>query len=64
MKSEFDDYATNYDSALNRGLSLSGEPKEYFAHQRVRWLAARLSDALTLRYFSHADDRPRVTVAV
>jgi SAM-dependent methyltransferase len=44
MKSEFDDYAGTYDSALNRGLSLSGEPKEYFAHQRVRWLAARLSD--------------------
>jgi SAM-dependent methyltransferase len=44
MESEFDDYAVTYDSALNRGLSLSGEPKEYFAHQRVRWLAARLSD--------------------
>src|SRR2546425_4139597 len=44
MKSEFDDYAGTYDSALNRGLSLSGEPKEYFAHERVRWLAARLSD--------------------
>ena len=44
MESEFDDYARNYDSALNRGLSLSGEAKEYFAHQRVRWLAARLSD--------------------
>jgi SAM-dependent methyltransferase len=42
--SEFDDYAGTYDSALNRGLSLSGEPKEYFAHERVRWLAARLSD--------------------
>jgi SAM-dependent methyltransferase len=42
MKSEFDDYAGGYDSALNRGLSLSGEPKEYFAHERVRWLAARL----------------------
>jgi SAM-dependent methyltransferase len=44
MKSAFDDYAEIYDSALNRGLSLSGEPKEYFAHERVRWLAARLSD--------------------
>jgi SAM-dependent methyltransferase len=28
---------------LNQGLSLSGESREYFAHQRVRWLAARLS---------------------
>src|ERR1700680_4597499 len=44
MRSEFDDYAGSYDNALNRGLSLSGEPKEYFAHERVRWLAARLSD--------------------
>jgi SAM-dependent methyltransferase len=44
MKAEFDDYAGNYDSALNRGLSLSGESKEYFARERVRWLAARLSD--------------------
>jgi SAM-dependent methyltransferase len=44
MKSEFDDYASNYDSALNQGLSLSGETKEYFAHERVRWFAARLSD--------------------
>ena len=30
----------------------------------VERLAARLSDALTLRYFSHVDDLPRVTVAV
>jgi SAM-dependent methyltransferase len=44
MKSEFDDYAGNYDTALNQGLSLSGESKEYFAHQRVRWLAGRLAD--------------------
>jgi SAM-dependent methyltransferase len=44
MKSEFDRYAETYDSALNRGLSLSGDPKEYFARERVRWLAARLAD--------------------
>jgi SAM-dependent methyltransferase len=44
MKSEFDDYAGNYDSALNQGLSLSGESREYFARERVRRLAARLSD--------------------
>src|SRR5207247_7016173 len=37
-------YAGHYDNALNQGLSLAGEPKEYCAHQRVRWLAARLSD--------------------
>ena len=28
MKSEFDDYAASYDTALNQGLSLSGEPKD------------------------------------
>ena len=39
MKSEFDDYAGSYDAALNQGLALSGESKEYFAHERVRWLA-------------------------
>jgi SAM-dependent methyltransferase len=44
MTSEFDRYAGSYDRALNQGLSLSGESKEYFAHERVRWLAARLSD--------------------
>jgi SAM-dependent methyltransferase len=44
MKSEFDDYAGTYDSALNRGLSVSGESKDYFARRRVRWLAARLAD--------------------
>ncbi|HEY6316568.1 MAG TPA: class I SAM-dependent methyltransferase, partial [Acidimicrobiia bacterium] len=44
MKSEFDNYASNYDSALNRGLAVSGESKDYFARQRVRWLAARLAD--------------------
>src|SRR4051794_39756217 len=44
MKSEFDAYAGRYDSALHQGLSLSGESREYFARERVRWLAARLSD--------------------
>lgn len=35
---EFDEFAGNYDEALNRGLKLSGEPKEYFAYGRVVWL--------------------------
>lgn len=35
---EFDTYAAGYDAALNRGLALSGEGKEYFAEHRVRWL--------------------------
>jgi len=43
MESEFDEYAGSYDSALNQGLALSGESKAYFAHERVRWFAGRLS---------------------
>jgi len=43
MKSKFDQYAGNYDRALNRGLALSGESREYFARERVRWLAERLA---------------------
>ena len=43
MRSEFDAYAGSYDRALNCGLALSGDSKEYFACERVRWLAARLS---------------------
>jgi trans-aconitate methyltransferase len=43
MTSEFDQYAGSYDHALNGGLALSGESKEYFARLRVRRLAERLS---------------------
>jgi len=38
----FDACAATYDAALNRGLSLSGESKEYFAHRRIEWLSSRL----------------------
>lgn len=31
----FDRYARQYDEALERGIRLSGEPKEYFAHGRL-----------------------------
>lgn len=41
---EFDQYAKNYDDALNRGLGLSGEKKEYFAERRVAWLTRCLSN--------------------
>ena len=37
----FDQFATAYEADLNRGLSLSGESQEYFAAERVKWLAAR-----------------------
>lgn len=39
----FDEYADDYDAALMRGVSVSGEGKEYFAEGRVRWLAGRLA---------------------
>lgn len=35
---EFDEYADNYDAALERGISLSGEDKDYFARRRMEWL--------------------------
>jgi SAM-dependent methyltransferase len=40
---EFDAYAADYDVALERGISISGEHKEYFAQGRVNWLAGRLA---------------------
>lgn len=36
---EFDRHVDTYDEDLNQALSLSGEKKEYFARERVRWLA-------------------------
>ena len=42
---EFDKVARSYDRALNRGLSISGEGKEYFAERRVSWLAGRMAEA-------------------
>ncbi len=39
----FDAYAETYDAALNRGLTLSGESKEYFVRARVAWVASRLA---------------------
>jgi SAM-dependent methyltransferase len=35
----FDSYASCYDEALARGVSVSGEDKEYFARGRIAWLA-------------------------
>jgi len=42
MNAEFDAVASDYDEQLNRGLSLSGETKDYFAEGRMRWLRQRL----------------------
>jgi SAM-dependent methyltransferase len=41
IQSEFDRYAENYDAALEKGISVSGEHKEYFARGRVAWLGRR-----------------------
>jgi len=43
-RAEFDCYAANYDEVLGQGLSVSGESKDYFAHGRISWLAAQLSE--------------------
>ena len=37
-KTAFDVYAADYDVALARGLSVSGEDKSYFARGRIAWL--------------------------
>lgn len=37
-KTAFDGYAADYDVALSRGLSITGEDKSYFARGRVTWL--------------------------
>ncbi len=39
---QFDNFAGDYDGALNQGLSVSGEDKSYFARGRIAWLARRL----------------------
>ncbi len=41
---EFDAFAEDYDAALEKGLALSGEGKDYFAEGRMRWLALRLAE--------------------
>ncbi|MBL9151154.1 MAG: methyltransferase domain-containing protein [Verrucomicrobiales bacterium] len=40
---EFDAFADNYDSELQKGLVLSGEGKDYFAAGRMRWLSSQLA---------------------
>ena len=38
---DFDLCAENYDEQLNKGLSISGESKEFFAMERIQWLKRR-----------------------
>jgi len=42
-KPHFDEYASDYDSALAQGISVSGESKDYFAQGRVEWLESQLN---------------------
>jgi SAM-dependent methyltransferase len=44
----FDRYAVEYDAALERGLSLSGEDKSFFARRRVEWLRDCLAPSIAL----------------
>lgn len=44
--SEFDEFANNYESALQKGLDVSGERSEYFAIGRVKWVRRRLEKLL------------------
>lgn len=39
----FDAYAQTYDQALAEGLAVSGEDKQFFAAERVKWLARCLA---------------------
>ena len=41
---EFDRFADNYDECLNDALAASGERKEFFARERVQWLAECLRE--------------------
>src|SRR5688572_26442223 len=41
-ETQFDEYAAHYDSALDHGISVSGEDKNYFAQGRVAWLSGCL----------------------
>lgn len=43
-EAEFDRFADDYDAELNKGLSLTGESKEYFAEGRMRWMLRRLEE--------------------
>lgn len=42
-KAEFDNYSSNYEEALNRGIGVSGEDSSYFAVGRLQHLSALLS---------------------
>jgi SAM-dependent methyltransferase len=43
-KTDFDEFSAEYDVALAHGLSVSGEGKNYFARNRIAWLASCLRE--------------------
>jgi SAM-dependent methyltransferase len=43
MGNDFDQFAVNYDEAINAGLRFTGESRFFFAETRMRWLARRLN---------------------
>lgn len=42
--SDFDQFSSDYDTALAKGLSVTGEDKLYFARGRLAWLAQVLAE--------------------
>jgi SAM-dependent methyltransferase len=51
MNPEFDQYAEEYDAALNKGLKVSGESKEYFARGRMKHLGRVLRKVGVTPYY-------------
>ncbi len=44
MDQNFDQFAQSYDEDLAKGLSATGEDKQYFANARIKWLAGFIGD--------------------
>jgi SAM-dependent methyltransferase len=43
MSSQFDAWADDYETAVAQGLAVTGEDRQYFARERIDWLATRLA---------------------
>jgi len=52
-RAAFDDFGANYDEALQKGISLSGETKDFFAEGRVRILSQVLPPRTTPRVLDY-----------
>lgn len=50
---DFNEFAGNYDAALDRGISLSGEDKDFFARGRVEWLRSCIQDSRPQRVLDY-----------